>query len=76
MVTAEDVSLGTDVFTIGYPWTSGNSKTYTEGVVNALDPWDDQRIFQISAQLHAGNSTACADSTSTIDPILDREELM
>ena len=56
MVTAENVSLGTDVFTIGYPWTSGNSKTYTEGVINALEPWGDQRIFQISAQLHAGNS--------------------
>ena len=56
LASSDNITLGDDVFTMGYPGTSGTSLTYTEGVVNNLEPRGWENVFQISTQLHGGNS--------------------
>ena len=56
---SSSVKMGDKVFTIGYPvhWIMGQNPKYTEGVVNALSGIkDDPTVFQISVQIHPGNS--------------------
>jgi len=52
-------SLGSDVFTIGYPLSSilGNNARLTKGSISALGGFkDDPNQIQISAQIQPGNS--------------------
>lgn len=55
----KSVSLGSSVFTVGYPniQVQGVEPKFTQGVVNSLAGLqDDPRMFQISAEVQPGNS--------------------
>lgn len=58
-VSTEPAPLGAKVLTIGYPHVSvmGRSPKVTTGVISArAGPRDDERLYQISAPIQAGNS--------------------
>ncbi len=59
LVSAKTVSLGTPVFTMGFPVTSilGSDVKFSEGVINSMSGFqNDASYIQISTPVHPGNS--------------------
>jgi len=59
LTSAKTVSLGTSVFTMGFPATSilGSDVKFSEGVINSLSGFqNDASYMQVSMPIHPGNS--------------------
>jgi len=59
LASAKTTSLGTPVFTMGFPATSilGSDVKFSEGVINSLSGFQNDAIYmQISMPVHPGNS--------------------
>jgi len=59
LASAKTISLGTPVFTMGFPATSvlGSDVKFSEGVINSLSGFqNDATYMQISMPVHPGNS--------------------
>lgn len=59
LARSREVSLGEEVFTIGYPVTSilGTNAKFTNGTISSLSgPSDEATFYQVSVPVHSGNS--------------------